>query len=112
MKHVKGNLKLQGLRILADLPGYSAYPIAMVMQHPCINGHDDLAAQRGADMEIANAVELVRRWNLHEKLVEALKEISEGRGRYSMDNYQFACNCIDDMKALAVAALKLAREGM
>lgn len=60
----------------------------------------------------ANAAELVKRWNLHEQLLEALKEISEGRGRYSMDQYQFACNCIDDMKALAVAALKLAREGM
>lgn len=73
-----------------------------------------IAMVNGRDLitDTANAAELVRRWNLHEQLVEALKEISKGEGRYSMDKYQFACNCINDMKALAVAALKLAREGM
>ena len=36
----------------------------------------------------------------------ALEEISEGKGRYSMDHLKHAANTIEDMKALAVKALK------
>ncbi len=36
----------------------------------------------------------------------ALEEISEGKGRYSMDHLEHASNTIQDMKALAVKALE------
>ncbi len=39
------------------------------------------------------------------EMYEALKEISEGRGRYSRDELTHASNTIEDMKALAVQAL-------
>lgn len=39
------------------------------------------------------------------RLREAMAEISEGKGRFSLDHHEHACNTIDDMKALAVAAL-------
>ena len=38
-------------------------------------------------------------------LREALVELSEGKGRYSMDPLTHADNCIEDMKAIAVDAL-------
>jgi len=39
------------------------------------------------------------------RLVEALKEISRGAGRYSHDSLTHADNCIEDMKELALTAL-------
>ncbi len=39
-------------------------------------------------------------------LVEKLKEITEGKGRYSMDHLQHAANCVEDMKTLALEALR------
>ena len=39
------------------------------------------------------------------ELVEALKEISEGSGRFSKDPLRHAENCIEDMKKIAIAAL-------
>ena len=38
-------------------------------------------------------------------MYEALKEISEGKGRYSLDKLTHASNTIDDMKALAIEAI-------
>lgn len=38
-------------------------------------------------------------------LEAALKEISKGEGPYSHDHLQHADNCIDSMKAIALAAL-------
>lgn len=40
----------------------------------------------------------------------ALEEISEGKGRYSMDHLKHAANTIEDMKALAVEALAKIKE--
>ena len=40
-----------------------------------------------------------------DRLRTALGKISEGRGRFSMDHHQHAANTIEDMKALANAAL-------
>jgi hypothetical protein len=54
----------------------------------------------GADFLIAALQARVR------KLEEVLHEISEGKGQYSRDPYEHACNCIEDMKHLAVEALK------
>ena len=39
-------------------------------------------------------------------LIEALREISEGRGRFSLDHHQHAKNTIEDMKEIAVKALR------
>jgi len=44
-------------------------------------------------------------------MYEALKEISEGKGRYSMDKLTHASNTIDDMKELALNALLKAEGG-
>jgi hypothetical protein len=41
-----------------------------------------------------------------QRLRAALAEIAEGRGRFSLDQHEFACNAIEDMKQLAVEALK------
>jgi hypothetical protein len=38
-------------------------------------------------------------------MLEALKEIAKGEGRYSRDPFEHACNTIEDMKALAIAAI-------
>lgn len=38
-------------------------------------------------------------------LEAALTQITKGEGRFSIDNYEFACNTVEDMKALAKAAL-------
>jgi len=43
-------------------------------------------------------------------MYEALKEISEGKGRYSLDPLTHASNTIDDMKEVAVKALIKAEE--
>ena len=40
------------------------------------------------------------------RLVEVLKEISEGKGRYNPDQFEHAKNTIQDMKELAIQALK------
>ena len=42
------------------------------------------------------------------EMLEALIEISEGKGRYDLDPIQHAANCIEDMKALALEAIKKA----
>lgn len=39
-------------------------------------------------------------------LIEALKEISQGAGRYDTDQLKHASNTIEDMKQLALEALK------
>ena len=39
------------------------------------------------------------------EMYEALKEISEGKGRFSRDPLTHAENCIEDMKNLALKAL-------
>ena len=38
--------------------------------------------------------------------IEALKEIAEGKGRYSLDPLTHASNTIEDMKKLATDALE------
>jgi len=43
-------------------------------------------------------------------MYEALKEISEGKGRYSLDPLTHASNTIDDMKEVAIKALIKAEE--
>lgn len=40
-----------------------------------------------------------------QELYEALKEISEGKGRYSQNRLEHASNTIEDMKALANEAI-------
>ncbi len=42
------------------------------------------------------------------EMLEALIEISEGKGRYDLDPIQHAANCIEDMKALALEAIQKA----
>lgn len=44
------------------------------------------------------------------ELLAALEEIAKGKGRYSRDPYTHACNCIEDMQALAVTAITRAKK--
>ncbi|OFW58457.1 MAG: hypothetical protein A2133_00825 [Actinobacteria bacterium RBG_16_64_13] len=39
------------------------------------------------------------------EMLAALHEIAKGEGRFSRDHMEHACNTIEDMKALAVAAI-------
>ena len=61
-------------------------------------------AQEALDRNIANATIMAATL----ELLEALIEISEGKGRYDLDPIQHAANCIEDMKALALEAIKKA----
>jgi len=45
------------------------------------------------------------------EMLEALEQIAEGRGTFSLDHHQHAKNTIEEMKALAVAAIQKARGG-
>lgn len=47
---------------------------------------------------------------LNAKLLTALGKIAEGRGRFSLNHLKHAKNCIEDMKALANAAVTNAEE--
>lgn len=42
----------------------------------------------------------------NEQLRAALKEITEGKGAYSVDPFTHATNCLEDMKAIAISALE------
>lgn len=44
-----------------------------------------------------------------QQLLDALEEIAEGRGRFSMDKFTHARNTIEDMKELALNAIALAK---
>ena len=46
---------------------------------------------------------------VREQLVEALEEIAKGEGRFNRDHLIHCENTVEDMKALAVAALDRAR---
>ena len=53
----------------------------------------------------ANAAFIVQAVNAHDELVEALKEIAEGRGRFDFDHLKHCANTVDNMKDLALKAL-------
>ncbi len=53
-------------------------------------------------------VELLRILNAHEPMLEALRDIAKGEGRFSRDPLEHAATCIEDMKAIAVAAIAAA----
>ena len=40
------------------------------------------------------------------ELLEALKEIAKGNGAYDMDKWKHAENCIENMKDIALTAIK------
>jgi len=54
--------------------------------------------------------EVSARLKLYPDLVEALEKISLGEGRFSRDPLEHAGSCIEDMKAIAVAALARCQE--
>jgi len=76
---------------------------------------DALGYIRGADNQNIlekpeNAYLICKTVNCFDKLIEALKEISEGKGRYSLDQFEHCRNTVEDMKELAKDALKLIEE--
>lgn len=52
------------------------------------------------------ALEVIKALEENQRLREALQEISEGKGRYDLDRFTHARNTIEDMKEIAVNALK------
>jgi hypothetical protein len=67
------------------------------------------AYQKRATAEIL--AEYDRLTALNAQLLEALKEIAKGEGAFCRDPFEHACNCIDNMKAIAQAAIRAAEEG-
>jgi replication-associated recombination protein RarA len=61
---------------------------------------DNEFLQRFVESERQSAQEII------DKLTTALAEIAEGKGRFALDRLEHASNTIEDMKAIAVAALK------
>jgi hypothetical protein len=57
----------------------------------------------------ANAELIALAVNNHAGLVAALEEIAQGSGAFSRDPLTHAANCIDNMKAIARAALANAK---
>ena len=43
-------------------------------------------------------------------LVSVLEQIEKGEGRFSRDNYEFACNVIEEAKILARGAINRVQE--
>ena len=76
-----------------------------------IDGVFDKAEQH-RDLIVAAVNALPELLAERDKLREALRQISEGRGRFSLDQQEFANNTIEDMKAIAVAALHDSAAGM
>jgi len=58
-----------------------------------------------ADINIGLRYKVERQQAEIERLRAALLEISRGRGRFSLDRFEHACNVIRDMKGVALAAL-------
>lgn len=54
--------------------------------------------------------EVIRSINSYDDFIEGLQEISEGKGRYSLDNFEHARNTIDDMKEIATKLLNEASQ--
>ena len=59
-----------------------------------------------------DASHIVHCVNTYPQLVEALKEIAKGEGRFSRDPLEHAANTIEDMKQLALQALAAAEKGV
>lgn len=73
-------------------------------------GRDSLAHDLGALSYIVESIgtefaELEKLAAERERFADALREISQGAGRYSRDPLTHASNCIEDMKQLASDAL-------
>jgi gentisate 1,2-dioxygenase len=49
--------------------------------------------------------EVIKRIHCHEELLDALKEIAEGKGAYSQDQFEHCKNTVRDMKQLAIEAI-------
>jgi len=63
----------------------------------------------GYSIDDANA-EIDHRWFAYGPMLKALKEIQKGEGAFSRDPLIHAGNCIEDMKALATAAIRAAEQ--
>lgn len=76
-----------------------------------------VCARCGCTVTGKDRQDAIRRWNrrpspqsgLVEELVTALREIAKADGRFSVDRYDHACNVIENMQALANAALAKAQ---
>ncbi len=89
-KHTPGPWKVYqvgfGYNITPDVSSETPWVLAKVYQ--CSNAH--------ANAQLMTAAP---------DLLEALKAISEGMGRYNRNKLQHAENTIEDMKAIALAAI-------
>lgn len=58
-----------------------------------------------SDVFLRMEEELNRLQKVNGELLAALKTISKGEGAYSRDHLTHAANCIEEMKAIAIAAI-------
>lgn len=68
-------------------------------------------AELGGDADVKHVVAMVLEeppYCAVNDLLAALKEIAKGEGRFSRDPLEHAANTIEDMKALALAAIERA----
>ena len=62
------------------------------------------------DLRYEEAALIIRAANAHEALIEALGKIAEGKGAFNLDPLKHCANCLEDAKAIAVAAIAAAEE--
>ena len=67
------------------------------------------AVMTGTNRKV-NAERIVHCVNHHDKLIETLEEIAEGKGAYNEDELMHASNTVENMKELAIEALKNAKQ--
>jgi hypothetical protein len=70
----------------------------------------DQADQANVIRRFKAVKDFIREKSAAPELLEALIEISEGKGRYDLDPIQHAGNCIEDMKEIALEAIKKVKE--
>lgn len=49
----------------------------------------------------ADCKHIIKCWNMHDEMLEALTEISKGEGAYDMDKLKHASNTIENIKSIA-----------
>ena len=90
---------LQGNDDSVQLMDQGGIPVLEVL-----GGDDEHSALEDGDT-LPKAQFIVRAVNAHESLLAALEAIAKGEGRYNRDPLEHCNNTVEDMKALAEAAI-------
>jgi len=111
MKHTKGKWMLPSL---ADDKATGNCGFVLCEQHcgaiATVHYSKTRKIEDGGDPPLEEAKANAKLITAAPEMLEALKEISKGNGRYDMDKLKHASNTIEDMKELAISAIKKATE--